>query len=55
MVIISDKAAAMVRHVEICGSSYDSGAIAEGVWEYVNHLVKSYHFQNDYSQYQVYT
>lgn len=34
----------MVRHMDnIFGGSIDSGALAEGVWEYVNDLVKSYH------------
>lgn len=35
----------MVRHVDMFGVTNDSGALAEGVWEYVNHLVISYHSQ----------
>lgn len=54
MLIVAEETTTMVRHVDICGSSCDSGAIAEGVWEYVNNLVKTYHYQNDFGQYQVY-
>ncbi|RZC36921.1 histone-lysine N-methyltransferase ash1 [Asbolus verrucosus] len=32
----------MVRHVEVGATAVDSGALAEGVWEYVSRLVKSY-------------
>lgn len=36
----------MVRHVELGAAAWDSGALAEGVWEYVSDLVKSYRSQN---------
>lgn len=42
----------MVRHVDMFGGAADNGALAEGVWEYVNHLVKSYRSQET-NQYQV--
>lgn len=32
----------MVRHVDVGVATLDSGVIAEGVWEYVSKLVKSY-------------
>ncbi|KAG5891123.1 hypothetical protein JTB14_022235 [Gonioctena quinquepunctata] len=35
----------MVRHVEFGAAAWDSGALAEGVWEYVSDLVKSYRSQ----------
>lgn len=36
----------MVRHVEFGAANMDSGALAEGVWEYVSDLVKSYRSQD---------
>lgn len=33
----------MVQHMDMCGNGLDSGALAEGVWEYVSDLVKTYH------------
>lgn len=42
----------MVRHTNVCGGGDDSGALAEGVWEYVNLLVKTYYSQEAY-QYEV--
>lgn len=36
----------MVRHVEFGVANMDSGALAEGVWEYVSDLVKSYRSQD---------
>lgn len=38
----------MVRHMESGAAAVDSGALAEGVWEYVNNLVKSYGNNQDY-------
>lgn len=35
----------MVRHVEFGAAALDSGALAEGVWEYVSDLVMSYRSQ----------
>lgn len=35
----------MVRHVEFGAAALDSGALAEGVWEYVSGLVMSYRSQ----------
>lgn len=49
----------MVRHMDMCGNINDSGALAEGVWEYVNNLVKSYHslesHEEESCQYEVRT
>lgn len=44
--------------MDMCGNGLDSGAIAEGVWEYVNSLVKTYHSletrgEQETCQYQV--
>lgn len=46
----------MVSHVEREKCDADSGALAEGVWEYVNHLLKAYCPSDDYQEcYQVLT
>jgi hypothetical protein len=42
-----------VRHVEVGATAADSGALAEGVWEYVSRLVKSYRTKEMEIQYQV--
>lgn len=37
----------MVRHSDMCCNGFDGSAMAEGVWEYVNSLVKSYRTQDE--------
>ena len=42
----------MVRHVEVGATALDRGALAEGVWEYVSRLVKSYRTKDMEESYQ---
>lgn len=45
----------MVQHMNMCGNDLDSGgALAEGVWEYVNDLVKTYHCLEGDGQWEFY-
>lgn len=46
----------MVQHMNMCGNDLDSSgsALAEGVWEYVNDLVKTYHCLENEGQWDEY-